>query len=214
MTPSSSLRDKILADAAAQRARTRSQGRRRAALVYTIAALAGLPLFFLWGGLSHAGGRPTTITVGVGLGALLLAVACAAVAFRRGKSLVGRSSTALLSVAVVAPIATYAWLVSWHARYVDPFARVGYRCLTMTLVAGAALLGAALFLRKRTIAVHASAAGAALGAAAGTFGGVTVDVWCPISASSHVLVGHVLPLVILSATGAIVGRMILPIRAR
>jgi len=214
MTPSSSLRDKILADAAANRARTRSQGRRRAALVYAIAALAGLPLFFFWGGLGHASGRPFMITIGVGLGALLLAVACAAVAFWRGKSAVGRPSTALLSVAIVAPIATYAWLVSWHTRYVDPFARVGYRCLTMTLVAGATVLGAALFLRKRSIAVHASAAGAALGAAAGTFGGVTVDVWCPLSTSSHVLVGHVLPLVILSAAGAILGRMVLPIRGR
>ncbi len=214
MTPSSSLRDKILAEAASRPARTRSQGRRRAAVVYTIAALAGLPLFFYWGGLKHASGRPAAITIGVALGALLLAVACASIAFWKGKSVVGRSSTALLSVALIAPLGTYAWLVSWHSTYVDPFTRVGYRCLTMTIVAGAAMLGAALFLRKRSVAVHASAAGAALGAAAGAFGGVSVDVWCPLSEPAHVLVGHVVPVVILTIAGALAGRMILPLRAR
>ena len=214
MTPSSSLRAKILADAASHRARTRSEGRRRAALVFAVAALAGLPLFFYWGGLAHAAGRPPMITAGIALGALLLAVACAGVAWWRGKSLVGRSAGALVAVAVLAPIATYVWLVSWHSRYVDPFSKFGWRCLSMNLVAGAALLGAALFLRKRTIAVHPSAAGAALGAAAGAFGGVTVDVWCPLTASPHVLVGHVLPIAILALSGALAGRLVLPIRAR
>jgi hypothetical protein len=214
MTPSSSLRDRVLADVAAHRSRTRSQGRRRAALLYTVAALAGLPLFFAWGGFAHTSGRPIALTVGMSLGALLLAVVCAAVAWWRGRSVVGRPATALLATAVLAPLATYFWLVSWHSRYVDPFARVGYRCLTMTLVAGAAMLAAALFLRKRSVPVHATAAGAALGAAAGAFGGVSVDVWCPLSAAPHVLVGHVLPIVILAVAGAIAGRLVLPVRAR
>lgn len=214
MNPSTSLRDKILADAAAHPSRTRAQGRRRAARVYALAALGGLPLFFYSGGLAHASARPAVVTFGVVLGALALAVGCATVAFGRGRSAVGRAATALLAVVFLAPLGTYAWLVSWHGSYVDPFQRVGYRCLAMTLVAGAALLAAGLFLRKGTVAVHATVAGAALGVAAGTFGGVLVDLWCPLTAPSHVLVGHVLPLVILAGAGAVFGRFFLPIRLR
>jgi len=214
MTPSASLRERVLADAAARRARTRAEGRRRAALIYALAALAGLPLFVFWGGFAHAKGRPAAFTVAIATGATLLAVVCGTIAWHRGRSLVGRPAQALVSVTLLAPMATYAWLVSWHARYVDPFARVGYRCLTMTLLAGGALLAAALYVRKRTVAVHATAAGAALGAAAGTFGGVIVDVWCPLTVPPHVLVGHVLPIVLLAAAGAVAGRLALPIRER
>jgi hypothetical protein len=212
MTPSSSLRDKILADAAAHRARTRSEGRRRAALVYTIAALAGLPLFFYWGGFEHAAGRPYALTYGIAAGALLLALASASVAWWRGKSQVGRTQTALAVIAFLVPIVTYVWIVSWHGRYVEPFQRVGYRCLAMTLASGGPLLAAALWLRKRTITVHPVAGGAALGAAAGAFGGITVDLWCPLTNSPHVLVGHVLPIVVLALVGMIAGRFVLAIR--
>jgi len=212
MTPSSSLREKVLADAAAFRARTRSQGRRRAALVYTLAALAGLPLFVAWDGLDHARARPLSMTIGIALGGLLIAIACAAIAWWRGKSAVGRSDVALLAVAILAPVATYVWLVSWHGRYADPPSRIGLRCLAMTLVSGAPLLLAAIYVRKRTVAVHPVASGAAIGAAAGALGGVTVDLWCPLTSSAHVLVGHALPIVLLALFGAVLGRAALALR--
>ncbi len=214
MTPSSSLRDKILADAAATRSRTRSEGRRRAALAYTIAALAGLPLFFYWGGFAHSAGRPVMLTFGLTAGALLLSVASASVAWWRGKSQVGRSQTALMAVALLVPLVTYVWMISWNARYVEPFQRIGYRCLAMTLASGGPLLFAAVWLRKRTVAVHPVAGGAALGAAAGAFGGISVDLWCPLTNSPHVLVGHVLPIVLLALVGMIAGRFVLAIRNR
>ncbi len=182
--------------------------------MYTIAALAGLPLFFMWGGFSHSAGRPVTLTYGLALGALLLAVAAASVAWWRGKSQVGRSQTVLVAVALLVPIATYIWMVSWHGRYAEPFSRVGYRCLAMTLASGAPLLAAAIWLRQRTIAVHPVASGAALGAAAGAFGGISVDLWCPLTNSPHVLVGHVLPMVVLALAGMIAGRFVLAIRRR
>jgi len=214
MTPSSSLRDKVLADAAAHRARTRSEGRRRAALIYAVAALAGLPLFFAWGGIEHSAGRPITLTIGIAIGALLLAITCAGVAWWRGKSAVGRPEGVLFAVAVLAPIATYVWLVMWHGRYADPPSHLGFRCLLMTMVSGAPLLAAALYVRKRTVAVHPVASGAALGAAAGAFGEITVDLWCPITTSAHVLLGHALPIVILALAGAAIGRSVLALRAK
>ena len=214
MTPSSSLREKILAEAAATKSRTRSEGRRRAVVAYTVAALLGLPLFFAWGGLGHAAGRPLTLTAGISAGALLLAIAAASVAWWRGKSQVGRTQTALLAIAILVPIVTYVWMVSWNGRYVEPFQRVGWRCFAMTIASGAPLLGAALWLRKRTIAVHPVAGGAALGAAAGAFGGITVDLWCPLTNSAHVLVGHVAPIVLLALVGMIAGRFVLALRQR
>src|SRR4029077_11028571 len=89
MMPSSSLREKILAEAAATKSRTRSEGRRRAVLIYTVAALVGMPLFFYWGGFGHTAGRPVPLTAGLSVGALLLALASASVAWWRGKSQVG-----------------------------------------------------------------------------------------------------------------------------
>jgi hypothetical protein len=212
MTPSSSLRDKVLADAATHRTRTRSEGRRRAILVYTLAALGGLPLFFAWGGFGHVAGRPAEITIGIALGGLLLAMGAASVAWWRGKSQVGRPQSMLLAVALLAPIATYVWLVSWHARYVEPFSRIGFRCLALTIVSGLPLLAAAMWMRKRTVVLHPVASGAALGAAAGAFGGVTVELWCPLTSSAHVIVGHVTPILLLSLVGAMTGRILLPIR--
>ncbi|HEX4516323.1 MAG TPA: NrsF family protein [Polyangiaceae bacterium] len=212
VTPSSSLRDKILAEAAATKSRTRSEGRRRAVVVYTVAALGGLPLFFYWGGFGHAAGRPISLTIGLAAGALLVATSAASVAWWRGKSQVGRSQNALLVIAILVPIATYVWMVSWHGRYAEPFERVGYRCFAMTIASGSPLLFAALWLRKRTIAVHPVAGGAALGAAAGAFGGITVDLWCPLTNSAHVLVGHVMPIVLLAFVGMIAGRFVLAIR--
>ncbi len=214
MTPSSSLRDKVLADAAAHRARTRSEGRRRAVVIYAIAALAGLPLFFAWGGINHSAERPIALTLGIAAGALLLAVACAGVAWWRGKSAVGRPTSALLAIAVAAPVVTYVWLVIWHGRYAEPEPHIGFRCLAMTLASGAPILAAALYVRKHTVAVHPVASGAALGAAAGAFGELTVDLWCPITTSVHVLVGHALPIVLLALVGAGVGRSMLSLRAK
>jgi hypothetical protein len=119
-----------------------------------------------------------------------------------------------LAVAFLVPLVTYVWMVSWNMRYAEPFQRIGYRCLAMTLASGSPLLFAALWLRKRTIAVHPVAGGAALGAAAGAFGGISVDLWCPLTNSPHVLVGHVLPIVVLALVGMIAGRFVLAIRKR
>ena len=212
MTPSSSLREKVLAESSSRRSRTRKQGRRRAVLVYTVAALLGLPLFFLWGGIGHAAGRPFAMTMGIALGALLLAISCASVAWWRGRSLVGPSQPSLLAVSVLVPVVTYVWLVAWHDRYVEPVTRFGYRCLTLTFVSSLPLLLAVVYLRKRTLVVHPVASGAALGAAAASFGSVTTTLWCPLADSPHVLVGHVMPIVILSLLGALLGRMFLAIK--
>ncbi|MSQ81980.1 MAG: DUF1109 family protein [Myxococcales bacterium] len=55
--------------------------------------------------------------------------------------------------------------------------------------------------------------GAALGAAAGAWAGVFVDLWCPLSNAEHVAGGHALPMLILVAVGAVAGVKVLGLRS-
>jgi hypothetical protein len=144
----------------------------------------------------------------------LLALVCAEVGWWRGKSLLGRSALALALVTLVTPLATYCWLVSFHGRYVEPPQKLGLRCLLLTVMSGGPLLAAALYVRMHTLVRAGGANGAALGMVAGAFGGVSVDLWCPLTGPSHVLVGHVLPIVLLAACGALLGRPWLGLRVR
>ena len=214
MTPPSSLRDRILADAAKRPVRTRGQGRLRATVAYSIATAGALALFQAWGGMSHSAGRPGSLTFGIAAGAVLLAAAATSVAWWRGRSLVGRPASFLLATAALLPVATFVWMVSFSGHYAEPFQRVGWRCLGMTLFGGSLLLGAVATLRNRTVAVHAPVSGAALGVTAGSWAAVLVDLWCPLTNVPHVLVGHVLPLVILAAVGGVLGHRVLRIRPR
>lgn len=214
MNPSSSLRDRILAGAAKRPARTRAQGRRRAVVAYAVATAGSLALFQAWGGVGHSAGRPASLTFGIAVGAVGLAVVATSVAWWRGRTLVGRPASFLLAIAALMPIATFVWMVSFSGRYAEPFERVGWRCLGMTLFGGSLLLGAVATLRNRTVAVHASLSGAALGVTAGSWAAVLVDLWCPLTNAPHVLVGHVLPLVILAAVGGVLGHRVLSIRSR
>jgi hypothetical protein len=59
-----------------------------------------------------------------------------------------------------------------------------------------------------------TATGAAFGAGAGLGSALLIDLWCPVSYLPHLLVGHVLPIALLAAAGAAIGRRILRTFAR
>lgn len=218
MTPSPivppRLRGRVLARVAAIPARTRAEGRRRVGLAFAVASLPPLSLFVAWGGTAHAEGRPYGITVVLAIGALLAAGACAALAWGRGGSMLGRPVALLALPPLLLPALTFGWLVAFHARYVEPFARVGYRCAALSLLGGGAILAAALWLRRGSATRSAPIAGASLGAMGASFGAVLVDLWCPLTNAPHALVGHVLPIVVLALAGAGLGAAILRPRAR
>ena len=78
----------------------------------------------------------------------------------------------------------------------------GLRCLfvaTVVSVPALVILGAAL---RRAAAVSTGLRGAALGAAAGAWGGFAVFVFCPSGDLQHLLVGHVLPIAVFTVIGA------------
>ncbi len=204
------LRAKVLAATSTTPSRTRPEGRRRAAIAYGLAIVASLATFEWFGGLAHGAGRPMAVTITIATGALLLAVASSIIGWHRGRTLVGRSTKLLVLPPVLLPVLTLVWLTSFHALYTEPFSRVGYRCLVLSLVIGGCLLGAAVFLRRRTVLSSPRAAGASLGAAMASWSAVLVDLWCPLTNLSHVLVGHVLPLVLLAFAGAGLGGLLPP----
>jgi len=56
--------------------------------------------------------------------------------------------------------------------------------------------------------------GAALGMAAAIAAGGLVDLWCPVAHVEHLLLGHILPLVLLAALGALAGRRFIRLGSR
>lgn len=212
MTPPADLRARVLAAAAAKPSRTRPAGRRAMAIAIAGSIAFALASFEHVGGLRHSSGRPTTITWllagGWAIGSLLLTW----LALGRGRSSLPRRPAWLVATALAAPVACFVWMHLFDGSYVEPFARVGYRCLAYTLAMAAAPLGAFMVLRRGSDPRRPSALGAAAGASAGAWAGVLVDLWCPLTNAPHSLVGHVLPIVILVGVGALVGRRMLALR--
>jgi hypothetical protein len=163
------------------------------------------------GGLAHGAGRPLPITLAIAAGGAAAAALLTWVALGRGRSTLARRPALLVAAALVAPVALLGWLTAFHGSYAEPYERVGVRCLAFTLVLAATPLAAFLRLRRGVEPRRPSALGAAAGAACGAWAGVVVDLWCPLSAPAHALVGHALPVAILVIAGAALGRRTLGI---
>jgi hypothetical protein len=212
MTEQERLRQRILASVAAQPSRTRPQGQRRAVLAYGAAAAAIVAVFESAGGFAHGLDRPADVTRWLLLGALAIATLGTWTALGRGGAMTGRAGAWLGAVTVAVPVASFLWLVSWHGAYADPEPKFGWRCLALTLTMGGVLLAAVAFVRRGSATVLPTLHGAAAGAAAGACAGVLVDAWCPLSSASHVFIGHVVPMIVLSLVGAFLGRAVLDLR--
>jgi len=196
MTPTSTLRDRVLLGIAAQPSRTRAQGRARAAVLFGLASVASAaPL--LRGDVDLDG-------LSVASGSLLIALACAATSTWRGRSLVGHSASTLAAVALLAPIARFLWLSSWPsgAETDDP------TCAARTIVSTAPFFVALFWVRSRQVIEHPFAHGAALGTTAAAFGSVIVDVSCARAPPSHVFAAHVLPMIVSAIVGTFGGHLL------
>ena len=76
------------------------------------------------------------------------------------------------------------------------------------------MLFAALMSWRRSDPVTPRATGAAFGAGAGLGSALLVDLWCPVAYVPHLLLGHVLPIAILSLAGALIGGRLGIVRRR
>jgi hypothetical protein len=78
-------------------------------------------------------------------------------------------------------------------------------CAAFTVVFALGPMAAFAFVLRRSDPVAPRLGGAALGAAAGAWGALGIELYCTRPTPWHVLWGHVLPVVVLALVGALIG---------
>jgi hypothetical protein len=194
-----------MAQVEAERVPPRADRRWVAPGLALLAALAMGALLVAWGGPAHAAGRPAAAGAGVVIGMLAVAAAATWSVVPGRRSMLGRPRGRLLAVVLGVPLLVALWLLLWHARYVDPFAREGLGCFALTAATAPWPFALLVHLSRRFDPRHPALAGAALGSAAGAWAALLVELWCPLADPGHVAVGHLLPLVLLTLAAAGIG---------
>src|SRR5262249_57934019 len=77
----------------------------------------------------------------------------------------------------------------------------GLRCLSIATAVGLLVLVTFTAALRRSVPVASRLRGAALGAAAGAWAGLSVFIFCPAIELRHLLVGHLLPIAALTLVG-------------
>ncbi len=211
MMPPDSLKLRVL-QAVQQRPMPRREDRLPVILGLAAAAAVAMLGVLQWaprlfgdvGGVAHAAGRPAASGAWILAGTVVLAVSSTWLVLPR-RSMLSPARGLLLSVAIGVPLLVGAWLVLWHPTYQDPFVRIGWRCFALTALTAPWPFAALAYASRRVEPRHPGTAGAALGAVAGAWAAVMVELWCPLAVHEHVLVGHVLPLFGLALAGAAIG---------
>jgi hypothetical protein len=177
-----------------------------------LAALAMLGVLFLAGGPGHASGRPASVGAWVVVGLATLAALVTWLVIPPRRSMLPPPTSRLLAIVVGVPLVVAAWSIAWHAAYDDPFTRTGLRCFALTVAAAPWPFAALLLAGPRFAPDRPWLVGGALGAAAGVWAAIVVELWCPLADPGHVAIGHALPLVALVAAGALLGGRLLRMR--
>jgi len=229
---SAELKAQVLAAVAAEPSPARAAVERRNAVITIIAAASGIGAFLVFasfisnGQMLRLGGeiaphyhveRSIGLVVTTAGGALGIAAMALWLALGRGRSMLGRSRSWLLCGGALVPIGLLAWKVGCSLTFgyaMVPWPdRPGLRCLALSLLVATGPLLAFLAMR-RSAPIHPALNGASMGVAAGACAWVAVDLWCPVAFVPHLLIGHVLPLLILAGTGALLGQALLSVRGR
>ena len=212
------LKSRILLAAQATPSTTRPTSRAYTWLVAPASVIAAASLFFAFDGTEHGAGRASWFYVATTLGWAAVAALSMWVALARGRSALGRPRAILLAIAVATPAALFAMmfglaLVHPEVTLIHP-ERLGLKCLGLTVAAAAFPLIALAMARRGSDPVHPVATGAALGAASGASSGVMVEMWCPVATPAHIAFGHILPIVLLTLLGAVLGARFIAMRPK
>ena len=163
--------------------------------------------------------RPAPVLFAIAIAGGVCALTAAWIGATRGSTALGRPSRTLVAVSVATPLALFA--VATFAAGIDgrEIAMGGGTlhqhlvCISLTLLFALGPLLAFTSAHRGSDPVHPRALGAALGAAAGAWGGVMIDVHCALTTVEHLALGHVLPIVLASAVGALLGARMLGVRS-
>lgn len=212
MMPPESLKVRVL-EAVRQRPMPRRTDRLPSTIALAALAAVAMSAVLQWvprlfgdvGGLAHAVDRPAASGAWILTGTVAVALSSTWLVLPFRRSMLSPPRGLLLGVAIGVPLLVGAWLMLWHTTYDDPFTRIGWRCFALTALSAPWPFATLAYASRRVEPRHPGTAGAALGAVAGAWAAVMVELWCPLAVHDHVLVGHVLPLVVLALAGSAFG---------
>jgi len=212
------VRARVLAAAAARPVAPRAVGSRRR-------ASAGIAGAIAWGlaGLvalrPGPAGRPAGLFVASSIAWLACGLLATWAAVSRGRSMLGHPRGLRVAVALCTPVMLLCTAVVVTLAFPpaapepSPFP-THLVCFFGTLLFALGPLVAFGYLWRESDPVSPGRTGAALGAAAGAWGAFGIVLHCGRTAFEHVALGHVLPVAVLAAAGALLGRVVLAVRAR
>ena len=234
MVPSGDIKARLLAAVQAQPSPTRAARRRMAGGIVALVAVAlaiqffGV-LFFLDKEGFHPQPFALDFVVAHSLGdrpvafvALTTVAWCLAIAVllwgMRSRDTLGPPSAVLWAVALgslvlpfgVGLIGNVIWPITAVAKPSHP----GFFCLHLSLALSTVPLTAWVFVRRESDPVHPVALGATVGALAAAISGLLVNLDCPYSDPTHILVGHIAPGFAQIAAGALMGKLVIAMRSQ
>jgi hypothetical protein len=217
-SPSADLRARVLAAANAEPVPTRSVGlARRVAVVAVGMALSALILAYIGG--PKPDGRPVGYF-------LVMAALWAGVVFAstwagvaRGRSMLGRPTSVRVVVAALTPAALVLTALAagllWPATIAEPSTMGDHVfCIELGSLMAIGPLVAFALLRRGSDPVAPRLTGAALGAVAGAWGGFFIELRCGHASVEHVVLGHVVPVAVMTLLGALIAGSVISVRHR
>lgn len=200
------LRAKILGSLGQVEAPTRSRWQRRSALVVSLGIGTSVALFAAIGGV-HLGQRPALYVGSLGAAWLALLLAASPWALTRGHSSVGRPSRLLAGLSLAVPLLVLGLVTAaamlWPETRNLTDDRSDVRCFGVALLLGAGPYVSFLWGKRRLVLVHPHVEAAAAGVFAGTLGALLITLRCECSELTHLVIGHVMPVLALGALSAV-----------
>jgi hypothetical protein len=215
--PSAELRARVLAAVRSEPVAPRSEKKGWSIVARGFAVALAIGVAGAIHGSEAKTPRPPGCILSLELLWLSLAVAATWMGVNRGGSMLGRPRAWRLGVAALTPAAMVAaWLpvaFAWPQTLQDASGlRAHVICLAMTIVLAAGPLVAFVRLRRASDPVSPRVTGAALGAAAGVWGDAAHVLICGYTAPAHILIGHILPVLLLTGVGVVLGDRVVALR--
>ncbi len=207
------FKGRVLLAAANSPSLTRKQAQWRAVSFSILAAIPMLSALYLAGGPEHASGRPFIVTVVLTLGCFILAIVATWLVSMKSRWMTNTPRTIALFLVLFLPILYSLWIAVFYGSFEPPFERLGIRCFILTLVS-APWPFAAMVTWRKTLELHRPGLlGAAFGAVSGTWAGLMVVLFCPLSEPGHVARGHLLPFAVLMMAGWCLGEKLFAVKS-
>lgn len=216
--PSAELRARVLAAASAEPVSPRGAGARRTTVVLVAGFMVPVAIS-LYLGWPSSGGRPFAYVATLAVAWLAVGLAATWGGVSRGQSMLGRSTAVRIVVATLTPAALLATslvaALAWPQTLHDD-ATMGSHlvCVVFTLLCALGPLAAFAIVRRRSDPVAPRLTGAAIGAASGAWGALAIELHCGHASPTHIVLGHLLPVVMLTLVGVVIGDGVVAIRAR